>query len=74
MTQTDTFRKVTVHVPEHLLQGAQEFTGDGITQTITAGLVKLTSSRTYDKMRQQRGSCKNLELDVKASRVDRDFS
>ena len=70
MEQTKTLRKVTVQVPEHLLKDAQEHTGDGITQTITAGLEKLAASRAYRKLLALEGSCK-LDLDLDASREDK---
>ena len=71
MTQVEAVRKVTVHVPTGLLEEAQEFTGSGITQTITAGLEKLASSKAYDKLRRLKGSSKNIEIDIEASRMDR---
>ncbi|MEO0510818.1 MAG: hypothetical protein AAF065_13280 [Verrucomicrobiota bacterium] len=74
MAETETLRKITVHVPAFLLEEAQEFTGDGITKTVTAGLAKLTSSGAYGKIRQLRGSCKTLDIDISASRADRDLS
>jgi len=73
MAQIEAYRKVTVHVPAHLLEEAQEFTGDGITQTITAGLEKLASSKAYGKLRGLRGSCKTVEIDLEASRKDREI-
>lgn len=71
MAQTETFRKVTVQIPAHLLEHAQEATGNGITQTITAGLEKLAHSAAYRKLLSLKGSCKP-ELDIEASRLDRE--
>lgn len=50
-----TARKVTVEVPESLLEKAQEASGTGITQTIRTGLQLLAASRAYDRLLQLRG-------------------
>jgi hypothetical protein len=49
-------RKITVKVPLKLLIDAQRASGTGITQTVRAGLRLLAASRTYDRLRQLRGS------------------
>ncbi len=72
MAQTEALRKVTVQIPQHLLEHAQEATGDGITQTITAGLEKLAHSAAYRKLLGMKGSCKPV-LDLESSRIDRKF-
>lgn len=74
MEHTETLKKVTVQVPIHLLEEAQAFTGNGVTQTITAGLEKLAASKAYKKLGALRGSCKGLEIDLDASRSERTFS
>jgi hypothetical protein len=48
-------RKVTVDIPEQLLEKAQEATGSGITQTIRTGLQLVAASQTYDRLRGLRG-------------------
>jgi hypothetical protein len=50
-----TARKITVEVPEELLEKAQEASGEGITQTVRTGLQLVAASRTYARLRQLRG-------------------
>ncbi|MGA2984276.1 MAG: hypothetical protein ABSG32_10690 [Terriglobia bacterium] len=49
-------RKITVEVPLELLEEAQRASGEGITQTVRTGLRLLAASRTYDHLRQLRGT------------------
>lgn len=51
-------RKITVEVPEKLLQRAQEASGEGITQTVRAGLRLVAASQTYARLRELRGKVK----------------
>ena len=51
----DRARKITVEVPEKLLERAQRASGTGVTQTIRAGLQLVAASRTYARLRQLRG-------------------
>ena len=51
----DTARKITVEVPEKLLEKAQEASGEGITQTVRTGLQLVAASRTYTHLLQLRG-------------------
>jgi hypothetical protein len=48
-------RKITVKVPAGLLEKAQEASGQGITQTVRAGLQLVAASRVYTRLRQFRG-------------------
>ena len=48
-------RKITVEIPQDLLEKAQQASGRGITQTIRTGLQLLAASQAYDKLRQLRG-------------------
>jgi hypothetical protein len=48
-------RKITVEIPQDLLEKAQQASGSGITQTIRTGLQLLAASQTYDNLRQLRG-------------------
>jgi hypothetical protein len=48
-------KKVTIELPEELLEKAQEATGTGITQTIRMGLQLVAASQAYDNLRQARG-------------------
>jgi hypothetical protein len=50
-----TERKITVEVPEELLEKAQAACGEGITQTVRTGLQLVAASRTYARLRQLRG-------------------
>jgi hypothetical protein len=50
-----TSRKITVEIPDELLQKAQQASGAGITQTIRAGLQLLAASQAYDRLLQLRG-------------------
>jgi hypothetical protein len=51
----DRVRKITVEVPEKLLEKAQRASGTGVTQTVRAGLQLVAASRTYARLRQFRG-------------------
>jgi hypothetical protein len=51
-------RKITVEVPEKLLERAQEASGEGITQTVRTGLQLVAASRTYARLRALRGKVK----------------
>lgn len=50
-----TARKITVEIPDALLQKAQQASGAGITQTVRAGLQLLAASQAYSRLRQLRG-------------------
>ena len=54
----NTARKITVEVPEELLERAQEASGEGITQTVRTGLRLVAASRTYARLRELRGKVK----------------
>jgi hypothetical protein len=51
----NTARKITVEVPEELLEKAQQASGEGITQTVRTGLQLVAASRTYARLRELRG-------------------
>jgi hypothetical protein len=51
----DTARKITVEVPQELLERAQEASGTGVTQTVRTGLQLVAASRTYARLRKLRG-------------------
>jgi hypothetical protein len=50
-----TARKITVEVPQNLLEKAQRASGTGITQTVRTGLLLVAASRTYARIRNLRG-------------------
>lgn len=66
----DEIQKITVEVPKSLLSAAQQETGKGITQTVTAGLEKLRASRAYKKLLELEGAI-DLQLDIDELREDR---
>ena len=51
----DAARKITVEVPAELLEKAQKTTGEGVTQTVRAGLQLVAASQAYAQLRQLRG-------------------
>ena len=55
-----------MEVPAELLETAQKASGEGITQTVRAGLQLVAASRTYARLRQLRGR-------VRFSRTAREF-
>ena len=51
----ETARKITVEVPEDLLEKAQQASGAGITQTVRVGLQLVAASLAYARLRELRG-------------------
>ena len=51
-------RKITVQVPEHDLELAQELTGEGVTETVRMALRKLASIRAQRELLKYRGKVK----------------
>ena len=51
----ETARKITVEVPEELLEKAQQASGTGITQTVRTGLQLVAASHAYARLRELRG-------------------
>jgi hypothetical protein len=51
----ETDRKITVEVPEELLEKAQQAIGGGITETVRTGLRLVAASKTYAQLRKLRG-------------------
>jgi hypothetical protein len=48
-------RKITVEIPQALLEKAQRASGAGITETVRTGLQLLAASEVYDRLLQMRG-------------------
>jgi len=48
-------RKITVEIPQELLEKAQRASGTGVTQTVRTGLELLAASDTYARLRRFRG-------------------
>lgn len=65
------FRKITVQVPESLLKKAQAYTGEGVTQTVTAALKRLASIQAQQELLKLRGKVK-FALTLDELREDRD--
>ena len=63
-------RKITVEVPEELLERAREASGEGITQTVRRGLALVAAGRAYEGLRRLRGKVR-LGIDLAALREDR---
>jgi len=51
-------RKITVQVPQVLLEKAQAYTGEGVTQTVTAALKRLASVQAQQEALKLRGKVK----------------
>jgi len=64
-------RKITVQVPEDVLEKAQAYTGEGVTQTVTAALKRLASIQAQQELLKLRGKVK-FALSVEQLREDRD--
>jgi hypothetical protein len=62
-------KKITVHVPEDLLQRALESSGKGLTSTVKQGLELVAAGRAYQELRQLRGKVR-FSLDLNALRED----
>lgn len=63
-------RKITVHVPEELLDQAQQSTGQGITETVRRGLQLVAAASAYKKLRLLRGKV-SISIDLESLREDR---
>lgn len=49
-------RKITVEVPVADLEGAQAYTGEGVTETVRTGLRKLRSIQAQQQLLKLRGT------------------
>lgn len=67
----DHLRKITVQVPEELLESAQAFTGEGVTGTVVQGLKRLASIRAQQELRKLRGKVK-FSMTADQLRFDRE--
>jgi hypothetical protein len=64
-------RKITVQVSRHDLDMAQELTGEGVTETVRAGLKKLASIRAQQRLMKLRGKVK-FAMSLDELRYDRE--
>ena len=59
-----TSRKVTIHVPDELLDRALQATGEGGTATIRKGLELVAAATAYEEVRKLRGKVRfSIKLD-----------
>jgi hypothetical protein len=58
LTSMGATQKITIEVPQALLEQAQQVTGDGITATVRRGLELVAQADAYDRLRQARGKVK----------------
>ena len=63
-------RKITVHVPEELLDRAQKSSGQGVTETVRQGLRLVAAGDTFRRVAKLRGRVK-FSLDLARLREDR---
>jgi len=63
-------RKITVEVPEDLLERALQASGEGVTATVRQGLARVAAGRAYEELRKLRGKVR-LSIDLDALREDR---
>jgi hypothetical protein len=63
-------RKITVEVPEELLQKARRASGAGITATVRTGLELIAASHSYALLRRLRGKVRfsRTPAELKADR------
>lgn len=66
-------RKITVHLPADLIEGAQAATGQGVTETVRQGLDKLRREEFYRQMRALRGKVDFGDLSLDELREDKDY-
>ncbi len=63
-------RKITVHVPEDLLDRAQKSSGQGVTETVRQGLRLVAAGDTFRRVAKLRGRVR-FSLDLARLREDR---
>ena len=64
-------RKITVEVSDEVLESAQAFTGEGVTETVRAALKKLASMQAQRELLKLRGTFK-FGIDLDELREDRE--
>lgn len=63
----ETAKKITANIPAGLLKEAQKVTGQGITETLIAGLRFLRRQLAYHKFQNLKGNL-NLDIDLDTAR------
>jgi hypothetical protein len=71
MAGMEQLRKITVQVPERDLDRAQAYTGEGVTETVRAGLKRLAEMNAQQEFRKLRGTYR-FTIDLNELREDRD--
>ncbi len=66
-------RKITVHLPHDLVDGAQAATGAGLTETVRQGLEKIRREEFYRQMKALRGKVDFGDLSLDELRQDKDY-
>lgn len=64
-------KKITVQVPADDLELAQKLTGEGVTETVRAGLKKLASTQAQKELAKLRGRVK-FSMSLDELRYDRE--
>jgi len=70
MIRSMALRKITVHIPDELLRGAQKSSGQGVTETVRQGLRLVAAGETYRQLARLRGAVK-FSVDLQRLREDR---
>jgi hypothetical protein len=65
-------KKITVMLPQDLLNKAMQASGEGITPTLKKGLELVAAKNVYKQLLKLKGKYKGLEFDLESSRKDRD--
>jgi hypothetical protein len=68
--QENKIQKITVHVPQVLLQNAVKALHKNITETVKFGLEEIIRKAAYDDLRQSRGKIK-FSIDINELRGDK---
>lgn len=68
--QENQIQKITVHIPQTLLQNAVKALHKNITETVKAGLEEVIRKAAYDDLRQSRGKIK-FSIDINELRRDK---
>ena len=63
-------RKITVEIPEELLEKAQKQSRDGVTATVRQGLELLAAGEAYDQLARLEGKV-SFSIDLETMRNDR---
>lgn len=63
-------RKITVHIPDELLERAQRSSGQGITETVRQGLRLVAAGDTFRRVAKLRGTVR-FSVDLARLREDR---